>query len=70
MAILLNIIRITKIEDDSLDHYDVNYEGFVVIVKPNELPESHNSDDILEVASVKATTIEAATPVFESEILL
>ena len=71
MATVLSVVKITKTEDDSLSHFDVNYnEGFVVVVKPEELEDVNDVAEILSVAAPKAAAIEALTPATESEELV
>lgn len=68
MATVKSVVKITKTADDSLDHYDVNYEeGFVVVVRPEELTDQNDISEVLAKAAPKATEIESLTPTTASE---
>lgn len=67
MATIRNIKKIIKTEDDSVSHYDVNYENFVVVVRPEELEGDDSYENIVAVATPKANEIEAAEESFLAE---
>lgn len=69
MAELKSVVAITNLEDDSIHHYDVNYEGFVVSIRPDEVPESPTRDQIIAASAAKVAEIEATEPEFGSQVL-
>lgn len=70
MAVLNSIQKIIRTDDTTRFHYDVSYEGFVVVVKPEEIEGDHTHENILAVAAPKAAEIEASLTLrFTSETI-
>lgn len=58
MATIKSIVKICCAQTGALFHYDVNYEeGFVVLIRPEELVDPNSIAEITEKANLKSVTI-------------